>query len=144
MASSAQCTSSTTSTAGPPEPLSSANTASNTASRSAPAATAAANGPDVPRAASCSGPNERGAIRSSQAPRSTRVRAGNAASAVLTRVVLPMPASPDTSATPPRPSAAAAKSCDRAASSASRSSSPIAAQNRTVAKLAIWVKPTFS
>ena len=83
---------------------SSANTASNTASRSAPAATAAASGPDVPRAASRSGPNERGRDQvvagAAQHPRACGQRRERGA----TRLVLPIPASPDTSATLPRPS----------------------------------------
>jgi hypothetical protein len=101
VASSAQWTSSTTMTVG--RPASSWWTAPNTAFRPATSSTASARGPPAPRAMSRNGPRVRGVTRSSQAPTSTRADPDASRANALTRLVFPIPASPETSTTEPRP-----------------------------------------
>jgi hypothetical protein len=122
VASSAQWTSSTTITVG--RPASSWYTAPNTASRPAPGSTAAASAGAAPRAMSRNGPRVRGVTRSSQAPASTLARPAASRANALTRLVLPIPASPETSTTEPRPCPAPLSVSRSRRSSASRSSKP--------------------
>src|SRR5690348_13488275 len=70
-----------------------------------------------------SGPRARGASRSSQAPVSTRARPDAAAANASTRLVFPMPASPETAATRPAPPSASSRAECNAASAGPRSSS---------------------
>ena len=118
--SSAQCTSSTASTVGFGA-ASSSRTAGNTSPRSS-AARAAESGPRACRTASRSGPSARGVSRSSQAPASTRPVRRERVNA-RTRLVLPMPASPETAAIRPAPPSAASRAECRAANAGPRSSS---------------------
>ena len=121
VASSTQCTSSTTSTVERPRP-SSVTAAVNTGSIASPSR-ARSSGPPVPRAASRSGPSGRRTRRSSQAPTRVRVPASVPQTNVRTRLVLPIPASPLSSTTQPRPAAAPATAARSADTCASRSSS---------------------
>ena len=79
--------------------------------------------PGNSRAMSRNGPSGRGTARSSHAPANTRVARRSLATNARTRLVLPMPASPLTRATPPCPATTAPKAASSVDSASSRSSS---------------------
>ena len=82
---------------------------------------------------SCSGPSGCGVNNASQRPSSVRASARCAARKPSTRQVLPIPASPYTSAIRPSPAAASRSEPARLLSGASRSSSSIASKSPSVA-----------
>ena len=118
---SAQCTSSTTSTVGP---CAVGQLLEDGREHLARVVRWPARWPAVPRTrrtASRSGPSARGVSRSSQAPASTRATRGDRMKA-RTRLVFPIPASPETSTTDPAPPAARSSAASSTRSSLSRSS----------------------
>src|SRR6185295_11528537 len=126
VASSAQCMSSNTASA--LVRSSSSSVAVKIASRLPPELTAANNAPCVCRAMSCRGPSGRGVKSASQAPHSTRA-ARCCFEKFWISAVLPMPASPYTSATQPPRSAAPSHSV-KSARHCSRSSNSIECTSR--------------
>ena len=134
LASSAQCTSSTTSTVAalpsisPAAPSVSSSSSAVKMDCAGPSARARANAGRAERLRSCTGPNGRGVSRSSHAPSRTRTPVSSPARNVRTTDVLPMPAPPLISATRPRPATAAANAAPRSARADSRSSSRIPAR----------------
>src|SRR5919202_2727869 len=126
-ASSAQCASSTISTAGRRGKAIAPSSASMKASRSSPSPASA---PPASRAMSRNGPSGRGVNRSSQVPTSTCAFATCAANARGGQV-WPMPASPESSTVVPRPCRASSRAACRSRSWASRSSSLIAGDRLT-------------
>jgi hypothetical protein len=95
---------------------SSSSSASMTRSRSPACGASAKRGPTA-GARSRNGPSVRGVLRASQLPTSIRASAGSCDRMADTRLVLPMPASPWSSATEPVPSAASRAASNRVASS---------------------------
>ena len=119
VASSAQCTSSTTRI--DRERVSSSRTAASSDSRDPSASSASDSAPPASRATSRSGPSVRGVTSGSHAPQRTR-RDPTASQTEATSAVLPIPASPPTTTT--RPSVRDASNADlRRVCSSSRSSS---------------------
>jgi hypothetical protein len=99
------------------------NTVGGSAASASSSAVKTSSTGSLPRIASRSGPSVRDAIRSSHADSSTRARPAASSANARIRLVLPIPASPVTSTTEPRPPAASFTAIDRSASVDSRSSS---------------------
>src|SRR5215813_11367725 len=126
VASSAQCASSTTITVGRLPRLSSSRRPARSTGRAVPSCRSARRPAPACSAMSCSGPSGRGRNNASQAPHSTRAPWHRVRVKRSTRALLPIPASPLTSTTAPRPASASRRASPRVWRGPSRSSRSIA------------------
>ena len=126
LASSAQWRSSSTNIVGA-FVLKSSTRAAKIAAGFSPCSTAAWREPPASEATSTNGPSGRGVSRPSQAPQRTRVAPRRASTKRLIRLVFPIPASPETRTSRPRPAMASARHSSRTARKGVRSSSSNAA-----------------